>query len=159
MTVYVPAVKGKLNVPSGLAFVWAAREASGLKRRIVTSLLEMTRPLITGSAGGVAVSAFPKMVSVSGIYKILSRELSPFETRARHSILVCPACKPLALKVKAVPLEVAFLPLLPAIARIKLPFDGPLIADTGSAPKRPETVKLLISIKPDWYVHVNSVLL
>lgn len=148
MTVYVPAVKGKLNVPSGFAIVWAAREASGLKRRIVTSLLAITRPLIKGSAGGVAVSAFPKMVTVPGMYKILSSELSPFETRARHSMLVCPVINPFTLKVKAAPLEVALLPLLPATARMKLPFEGPLIADTGSAPKRLAMVILLISIKP-----------
>ena len=130
-----------------------------MKRLIVTSLLEITRPLITGSEGGFAVNAFPKMVNVPGIYKILSRELSPFETRARHSISACPVVNPFTLKVKAAPLEVAFWPLLPAIARIKLPFEGPLIADTGFTPKRPAMVMLLISIKADWYVHVNSVLL
>jgi hypothetical protein len=48
--------------------------------------------------------------------------LSPFETRAVHSIAVCPACKPVTLKVKAAPLVVALLPLLAAIATMKLPF-------------------------------------
>ncbi len=49
------------------------------------------------------------------------------------------------LKVKAAPPVVAFLPLLPAIATIKLPFWGPLMAMAASAPKRLAMVILLTS--------------
>jgi hypothetical protein len=48
--------------------------------------------------------------------------LSPLDTRAVHSIAVWPACNPFALKVKAAPFVVALLPLLPAMATMKLPF-------------------------------------
>ncbi len=70
---------------------------------------------------------------------------APLETCAVHSIEDCPVCKPFALKVKTVPLVVARLPLLPAMAKTKLPFCGPLIAVAGSLPKSVATVILLTS--------------
>src|SRR5512133_2036645 len=87
------------------------------------------------------------------------RELLPCDTRALHSMTVCPACKPLILKVNAGPLVVLLFPLLPTIATIKFCSCGPLIANTGSLPKRPVTLMLLTSNKPRLYEHVNSVLL
>src|SRR5204863_4431661 len=60
--------------------------------------------------------------------------------------------------VKAAPLLVALLPLLPAIATMKLPFCGPLIATAASAPKRGVTAMLLTSINVALYVQVNSAL-
>lgn len=93
---------------------------------------------------GVAVSTMVRLVPVEG--RLVSI-LSPFDTRAVHSIALWPACKPLALKVKAAPLVVALLPLLPAMATMKLPFCGPLIATAGSAPKRLVTRMLLTSTR------------
>ena len=77
---------------------------------------------------------------------------SPIETRAVHSIEVsatCPKgrCKAVTLKVKAGPLVVALLPLLPAMAKIKLPFCGLLNAVTGSAPNKPPATTLLAATK------------
>jgi hypothetical protein len=74
--------------------------------------------------------------------------LSPFDTRAVHSIALWPACNPSTLKVKTAPLAVALFPLLPAIATMKLPPCGPLIATAGSAPKRLVTVMLLTATTP-----------
>ena len=71
------------------------------------------------------------------------RMLSPFEMRAVQSNAACPACRPLALKVKTAPLAVALFPLLPATAAMKLPFCGSLIASAGSGPNRPRTLMLL----------------
>jgi hypothetical protein len=75
------------------------------------------------------------------------RILSPLETRALQSTALCPACRPLAPKVNAAPPFVALLPLLPATATMNVPFWGPLIATTESAPKRLVTVMLLTSNK------------
>ena len=50
------------------------------------------------------------------------------------------------------------MPLLPAMATIKLCACGPLIATTGSAPKRDATLMLLTSNKFALYVQVNSAL-
>ena len=96
-----------------------------------------------GVGVAVGVDASPTIVSVSPVDGMLVRRLSPLDTRAIHSIVVCPACKPVALKVKAAPLVVALLPLLPAIATMKLPFCGSLIATAGSGPKRLVAVMLL----------------
>jgi hypothetical protein len=97
---------------------------------------------------GVKVGATPTTVRLAApVDGRLVSTLSPFETRAVHSIAACPASKPFTLKVNAAPLVVALLPLLPAIATIKLPFAGPFIAAAGSAPKRPATATLLDSNK------------
>ncbi len=97
---------------------------------------------------GVKVGATPTTLKLAApVDERLVSTLSPFETRAVHSIAACPASKPFTLKVNAVPLVVALLPLLPAIAKIKLPFVGPFIATAGSAPKRPATATLLDSNK------------
>lgn len=85
---------------------------------------------------GVEVGALPITVRLVPVDERLVRILSPLETRAVHSIALCPSCRPLTLKVKAAPLVVALLPLLPAMATIKLPFCGSLIATAGSGPKR-----------------------
>ena len=50
-------------------------------------------------------------------------------------------------KVKTGPLVVALLPLLPAIAKIKLPFCGLLNAVAGSAPNKPAAATLLTATK------------
>src|SRR5215212_8019306 len=86
------------------------------------------------------------------------RRLSPVETRALQSIATCPALRPVRLNVNAVPLVVALLSLLPAIATMKLPFWGPLIATAGSGPNKPATEMLLTSTRLASYVQVNSAL-
>ena len=91
----------------------------------------------------VAVGKLPTTVRLVPVDERLVRTLSPLETRTVHVIALCPACKPVAVKVKAGPLLVALLPLLPAIATIKLPFCGSLIATAASAPKRLVTAILL----------------
>jgi hypothetical protein len=106
----------------------------------------------------VGVGVPPVTVRLVPVEERLVRILSPFDTRAVHSIALCPACKPLALKVKAAPLAVALFPLLPAIATMKLPFCGSLIATAGSAPKRLAAVILLTWIRLGLYVQVNSAL-
>ena len=100
-----------------------------------------------GDSTGVEVGTIPATVRLVPVEGRSVSILSPFETRALHSIALCPACKPLTLKVNTTPLVVALLPLLPAIATMKLPFCVPLIAVTGSAPKRPPTTMLLASSK------------
>jgi hypothetical protein len=95
----------------------------------------------------VGVGTSPTTVRLVPVEGRLVSILSPFDTRAVHSIALWPACKPLALKVKAAPLVVALLPLLPAMATMKLPFCGPLIATAGSAPKRLVTRMLLTSTR------------
>jgi hypothetical protein len=100
-----------------------------------------------GVGVNVGVTALPTIIKLVPVEGIDVRILSPFETRAVHSIAVCPACRPVAVNVKAAPLVVALFPLLPAIATMKLPFCGPLVATAGSAPKRLVTVMLLTSTK------------
>jgi hypothetical protein len=85
---------------------------------------------------GVAVETLPRMVRLLGTDKIVVSTFAPVETRAVQSIGVWPACWLLMSKVKAVPPAVALWPLLPAIATMTIPPNGPLIATTGSAPKR-----------------------
>ena len=70
----------------------------------------------------LGVGSSPTTVRLVPMDEILVSRLSPLDTRAVHSIAVCPAWRPLALKVKAAPPAVALLPLLPAIATMKLPF-------------------------------------
>ena len=70
----------------------------------------------------VGVGVLPVTVRLVPVEGRLVSILSPFETRAVHSMALWPACKPLTLNVKAAPLVVALLPLLPAMATIKLPF-------------------------------------
>lgn len=111
-----------------------------------------------GDSVSVGVGKFPRTLRLVPTEGRSESMLSPMETRAEHSSAVCPACKPLTSKVNAVPLVVALLLLLPATATMKLPFCGPLIAVTGSAPKRLATRMLLASTKFSSYVQVNSAL-
>lgn len=111
-----------------------------------------------GGGVDVAVGILPRTLSPVPVAGRSKRILSPLETRAAHSSAVCPACRPFTSKVNAVPLAVALLLMLPAIATMKLPFCGPLIAVTGSAPKRLATRMLLASTKFASYVQVNSAL-
>lgn len=106
----------------------------------------------------VTVGTFVKTVMVSAIDNMLVNVVPPCKTRAVHSMFVCPTCRPLMLNVKAVPLVVALLPLLPASATMNTPFCGPLIAETVSAPNRLAIVMLLDSIRVGLYVQVNSAL-
>lgn len=94
----------------------------------------------------VGVGSFPRIVRLVGMNPIWVSTLLPVETRALHSSAVWPACKPLTLKLNAAPL-VARLPWLPAIAIMKLPPCGPLIATAESAPKRLVTAMLLTSAR------------
>ncbi len=111
----------------------------------------------SGAGVEVAVGTLPEMVTEaapveeSGVSVLL-----PVETRAVQSTEACPACNAFTSKVKTSPLVVALLPLLPAIATMKLPFCGPLTALTGSVPKSVPTVILLTSSKLGSYVQVNS---
>src|SRR5574341_848210 len=97
----------------------------------------------TGVAVCVAVGALPVIVTVVPVEEIDVSTLLPVETRAVHSTEVCPACSAVTVKVKTGPLVVALLPLLPAIATMKLPFCGSFIAAAASAPKRDPIVMLL----------------
>lgn len=106
----------------------------------------------------VGVGKIPRTLRLAPIEGRAVSTLSPLETRTVQSSPVCPVCKPFTSKVNAVPLVVALLLLLPAIATMKLPFCGPLIAVTGSAPKRLATLMLLASTKFASYVQVNSAL-
>ena len=106
----------------------------------------------------VGVGKIPRTLRLAPIEGRAVSTLSPLETRTVQSNAVCPACKPFKSKVNAVPLVVALLLLLPATATMKLPFSGPLIAVTGSAPKRLATVILPASTKLSSYVQVNSAL-
>jgi len=99
----------------------------------------------TGVGVKVAVGALPVTVTSVPVEERGVSTLSPFETRTVHSTEVCPVCKAVTVKVKTGPLVVALLPLLPAIATMKLPFCGPLIAAAASAPKRELIVMLLTS--------------
>ena len=88
---------------------------------------------------------------------------SPIETRAVQSIEVSATCpkdtpKAVTLNVKAVPLVVALLPLLPAIAKTKLPLCELLNAVAGSVPNKPAAAMLLTATKFASYVQVNSAL-
>jgi hypothetical protein len=89
----------------------------------------------TGVGVKVAVGPLPATVSVVPVESMFVRMLSPFETRAVHSTGVCPASRPVTLKENASPLVVALLPLLPAMAKMKLPTWSALTATTGSSPK------------------------
>lgn len=118
---------------------------------------------VDGSVGvGVSVSVgvgeLPRTLSPVPVEGRSESTLSPLETRTVHSSAVCPACRPFTSKVNAVPLVVALLLLLPAIATMKLPFCGPLMAVTGSAPKRLVLLILLDSTRLSSYVQVNSAL-
>lgn len=146
--VYVPPGAVRLKVPSTLEGTDVAIELSGLYKRMVIALLAKTCPLSKPEVGiGVTVGVFPRTVMISAMDAMLSRELTPCETRAVHSMPVWPICIPVTLNVKAVPLAVALLLPLPAIATMKTPFCGPLIAETVSVPKRLEIVMLLDSIR------------
>src|SRR5512147_585042 len=87
------------------------------------------------------------MFNTAPSHSMLVRVLSPLEVRALHSSAVCPATKPLTSKVNTGPLVVARLPLLPAIATMKLPFCGPLMATAASVPKRLVVTMLLTSAR------------
>ena len=118
---------------------------------------------VDGSVGvGVSVSVgvgvAPRIARSVPVAGRSESTLSPLETRTLQSSAVCPACRPFTSKVNAVPLVVALLLLLPAIATMKLPFCGPLMAVTGSAPKRLAMLILLDSTRLSSYVQVNSAL-
>jgi len=142
----------RLNVPSVFADVEAASEVSGLYKLIVTPLLARTCPVSIGDAGedgddeagvevgagaGAGTEAGSIMVRLMGTESISVRALFPTDTRAAHLISVCPACRPVTSKVNTAPSVVAFWPLLPAMATMKLPFCGSKVATAGSVPKRP----------------------
>ena len=95
----------------------------------------------------LGVGSSPTTVRLVPVDEILVSRLSPLDTRAVHSIAVCPAWRPLALNVKAAPPAMALLPLLPAIATMKLPFCGSLTATAGSDPNRLVAAILLICTK------------
>ena len=133
--------------PSGVCV--AVADPSGVEVAVADpSGVEVAEPSGVGVSEGaavgvaVAVGALPVTVRLVPVDGRLVSEPFPVETRTVHSIDVCPACKPVALKVKAVPLVVALLPLLPAIAKIKLPLCGLLNAVAGSEPNKPTAVTL-----------------
>jgi hypothetical protein len=75
----------------------------------------------TGVGVKVAVGALPLIVTTAPDEERGVSTLLPVETRTVHSTELCPACNAVTLKVKAGPLVVALLPLLPAMATMKLP--------------------------------------
>jgi len=152
--VYAPALVDRLNVPSVFVDVEAASEVSGLYKLIVTPLLARTCPVSSGdddgedggdeedddevgAGAGAGAEVVSRTVRLMGTESISVRALFPMETRAAHLISVCPACKPVTSKVNTAPSMIAFWPLLPAIATMKLPFCGSKVATAGSVPKRP----------------------
>lgn len=130
--------------PSGVEV--AVADPSGVEVAVADpSGVEVT--IGVGDSIGVDVGVTPVTVRLAAVEGRFVSTLSPLETRAVHSIADWPACRAVTVKVNTVPLVVALLPLLPAIATMKLPFAGPLIAVAASAPKRPATRILLASIK------------
>ena len=111
----------------------------------------------TGGGGNEGVGVLTRMVTLVPIEGRLVRRLFPCETRASQFTADCPATKPLIMNVNTGPLVAALLPLLPAIATMKLPVCS-LMATAASTPKRPVTRILLFSIRLELYVHVNSAL-
>src|SRR5689334_4322209 len=92
---------------------------------------------------GVGVGVLPRITRLAPTNGSSVRRLSPAETRALQSMADWPSFKPVRLKVNTVPSVVALLPLLPAIATMKLPFCGPLMATTESFPNKPATEMLI----------------
>jgi len=92
---------------------------------------------------GVGVGVLPRTTRLAPTNASSVRRLSPLETRALQLTADWPAVKPVTLKVNTVPSVVALLPLLPAIATMKLPFCGSLIAETESLPNKLATEMLL----------------
>ena len=104
--VYVPAGTVKMKVPFELAFSVTASELSALYKRMVTGLLAITCPAITGAGKGVGVDVgngvevgsgvevdvnvgvgtLPTVKVAAPVDGILTRVPFPFETRAVHSI-------------------------------------------------------------------------
>ena len=113
---------------------------------------------VEGVDVNVGVGPVPVIVKVVPTESISVRILSPFETRASHSIAVCPATKPVTLKVNTAPLVVALFPLLPAMAKIKLLACASLTATTGSVPKSDVATGLPTSTRAASKVQVNSAL-
>ena len=137
-------VKVGAGEPSGVDVKVGAGEPSGVDVRVGTG--DPSGVGVNGGNGvGVSVGVVPVTVTLVPVEESDVRVLSPLETRALHSTALCPACKPVTLKINAVPPAVALLPLLPAIATMKVPFCGPLIATAASAPKSPLTTILLTS--------------
>lgn len=116
----------------------AVGETTGVWEAEVAVAVTGVSDVAVGETTGVnvAVGPVPVTVMLVPVDAISVKILSPFETRASHSIGEVPASKPVTLNVKAEPLVVALFPLLPAMAKMKLPFCGPLSAVTGSAPNR-----------------------
>lgn len=146
-------VEVSVGVPSGSDVDVAVGDESGSGVEVSVGVAPGSEVDVGDSKGvgvevNVAVGAIPIMVRLAAVDGRAVRILSPFETRAVHSMVACPACRALALKVNAGPLVVALLPLLPAMATMKVPFCGSLIAAAASAPKRPPTTILLTCTKP-----------
>jgi hypothetical protein len=118
-------------------------EEVGVAVAVSTGVEEVGVAVSVGVGVGVSVGKVPTTVTLVPVEGRLVSTLSPLDTRTVQEIALCPACKPVTVKVKADPLVVALFPLLPAIATMKLPFCGPLIATAESAPKRPATAMLL----------------
>lgn len=138
-------VKVAVSDPFGVEV--AVSEPSG----VGVALSEPSGVCVAGSVGaavGVSVGALPVTVRLTApVDGMLVRVLSPLDTRAVHSTEVCPACKPVTVNVKAAPPEVALLPLLPAMAKIKLPFCVLLNAVAGSAPNKLAAATLLTATR------------
>ena len=131
--------------PFGVCVAVAVAEPSGVAVGDSTGVTDVG--VSKGVGVDVAVGRLPTIVRLVPVEGRLVRRLSPFETRAVHSISVWPACSPSTLNVKAAPLVVALLPLLPAMATMKLPFCGSLMAAAASAPKSEVTAILLTSTR------------
>lgn len=106
--------------PSGVDDV-AVGEPSGVDEVAVGEAIGVAVSDPSGVDVNVAVGPLPVIVRVVPTQSTAVRMLSPFETRAVHSIGLCPATRPVTLKVNTTPLVVALLPLLPAMAKMKLP--------------------------------------
>lgn len=132
---------GGVTVPVGVS---VGVEVGGVIVPVGVAVSVGVEEVEVGVDVGVALPTTVRLVPVEG--RLVSTP-SPFDTRALHSMALCPACKPLALNVKAAPLVVALFPLLPAMATMKLPLCGPLIATAASAPKRLVAAMLLTSTR------------
>src|SRR6185369_3220617 len=156
VSVSVPPVSiqlsgGYLNWKPKVEFVKVSQSLVGDVGVAVNVAVGGTPGVDVGGGGppgvGVGVGVLPRITRLAPIKGSSVSTLFPVETRALQSMADWPAFDPVTLNVNTVPLVVALLPLLPAIATMKLPFCGPLIALTESLPNKPAIEMLLTSTR------------
>src|ERR1051325_6388752 len=154
VSVSVPSVSiqlsgGYLNWKPKVEFVKVSQSPAGEVEVAVGGTPGVDVDVGGGGPTGVDVGmgVFPRITRLAPTNGSSVRRLSQVETRALHSTADWPAFKPVRLNVNTVPSVVALLPLLPAMATMKLPFCGPLIAATVSLPNKLAIEMLLTSTR------------